>query len=55
MEINWIIIAIVIIAAILVVVYTIRQDRKDAKELTRFLNEDHKKREGYETNDTDED
>lgn len=39
---NWIVIAIVIVLAVLLVIYTIRQNRKDEKELENFLNNDYK-------------
>ncbi len=39
---NSIVIAFVIVIAVLVVIYTIRQNRKDEKELEDFLNNDYR-------------
>lgn len=39
---NWIVIAIVIVIAVLLVIYTILQNRKDEKELEDFLNNYYK-------------
>ncbi len=40
MEINWIIIVIVAVAAIGLVVYLIRQNQKDQKKVTKYFNAD---------------
>ena len=50
---NWIVITIVIVIAVLLVIYTIVQNRKDEKELEDFLNNDYKHPE--ETDDLNDD
>ena len=40
MEINWIIIVAVAIVVLGLIVYLIRQNQKDEKEVTRFFNTD---------------
>lgn len=40
MEINWIIIAIVLICAIALILYLIKKNQKDKKEVTKFFNTD---------------
>lgn len=40
MEINWIIITVVAIAAIGLVAYLIRQNQKDQKKVTKYFNTD---------------
>lgn len=43
MEIKWIIIGIVVIGAILLICFLIKQNQKDEEEYETFLNKDYKK------------
>lgn len=45
METNWIIVGIVVIAAILLVLYLFRQNQKDRKEYEDYLNQSKPKNE----------
>lgn len=40
MEINWIIVAVVLICAIALILYLIKMNQKDKKEVTKFFNTD---------------
>ena len=40
MELNWIIIVLVSVCAIALIVYLVKQNQKDQKEITRFFNAD---------------
>ena len=51
MEINWYIIAPVGCLAVVLIMYLIRQNQKDKKELEKKLNEDYKRQPESELND----
>lgn len=53
MKINWIVIAIVAFCVIALIVYVVKQNRKDKEDLTNVLNNDFKKEEASEFNDED--
>lgn len=53
MQINWIVLALVAVCVVVLVVYVIRQNRNDKKDLTNALNNDFKKKEESEYNDED--
>jgi uncharacterized membrane protein len=40
MEINWIIIAVVLVCAIVLILYLIKKNQKDKKDATKFFNMD---------------
>lgn len=40
MEINWIIIAVVLVCAIALILYLIKKNQKDKKDVTKFFNSD---------------
>lgn len=42
MEINWIILTLVLICAIVLIIYLVKRNLKDKKELTRLLNSETK-------------
>ncbi|MFV8341870.1 hypothetical protein [Flavobacterium sp. XS2P39] len=43
MEINWIVVGILAVCAIVLIVFIIKKNQKDKKEYTTFLNNDYKK------------
>ena len=40
MELNWIIIAVVLVCAIALILYLIKKNQRDKKEVTKFFNTD---------------
>ena len=54
MEINWIIVSIVFLAALILVVILIWKNQKDKKKYTDFLNNDFQKADEEEANSEDE-
>jgi uncharacterized membrane protein YqiK len=54
MELNWVIITIVLVAAIGLIIFLITKNQKDKKEVTAFFNTDTKIRKESEV-DEDED
>jgi uncharacterized membrane protein len=40
MEVNWVLIAIVLVGAIVLFVYLIKKNQKDKKDVTKFFNTD---------------
>ena len=40
MEINWIVIAVVLVCAIVLILYLIKKNQKDKKDVTKFINTD---------------
>ncbi|MFV5690039.1 hypothetical protein ACM55M_15590 [Flavobacterium sp. ZT3R25] len=40
MEINWVIIAVILVGAIALILYLIKKNQKDKKEVTKFFNTD---------------
>ncbi|MFV5698931.1 hypothetical protein ACM55H_11245 [Flavobacterium sp. ZT3R17] len=40
MELNWIIIAVVLVGAIALILYLIKKNNKDKKDVTKFFNTD---------------
>jgi len=42
MEINWILVAIVSVCAIALIIYLIKQNKKDKKEVTKYFNAETK-------------
>lgn len=51
MKINWFIVIGIVICAIVLVIYLIKQNQKDKKDLVKKLNEDYKKAKETEFND----
>ena len=41
MEVNWTVLGIVAFCAIILIVYLIRRNRKDEKDMEKFFNEDN--------------
>lgn len=54
MELNWILLGIVAVGLIILIVFIIKKNQKDKKELTQFLNNDFKKN-PEEESDSNED
>ncbi|MFV8327050.1 hypothetical protein ACNQGH_14245 [Flavobacterium sp. ZS1P14] len=54
MEINWIIIAIVLFCAIVLILYLIKKNQRDKKDVTTFFNTDTKIRKESETDEDEE-
>lgn len=55
METNWIIIGIVAFCIIILIVFILRKNLKDKKDLTKFLNNDYKNTNENESELNDED
>lgn len=55
MEINWGVIAIVLICAIILILYLIKKNQTDKKEVTKFFNTDTKIKKESETDEDEED
>lgn len=54
MEINWVIVGIVLVSAIVLIVFLIKKNQKDKKDVTAFFNKDTAVRKESEL-DEDED
>ncbi|MFV5684624.1 hypothetical protein ACM55I_04180 [Flavobacterium sp. GB2R13] len=54
MEINWIIIAVVLVGAIALILYLIKNNQKDKKDATKFFNTDTTIRKESELDEDDE-
>jgi hypothetical protein len=54
MEINWFIIAVVLVGVLALILYLIKKNQKDKKDVTKFFNKDTKIRKESEP-DEDED
>ena len=51
MEVNWTVLGIVAFCAIILIVYLIRKNLKDKKEVEKFFNEDVKTKKKVESDD----
>jgi uncharacterized membrane protein len=54
MEINWIIIAVVLVGAIILILYLIKKNQRDKKDVTKFFNTDTIIRKESELDEEDE-
>ena len=54
MEANWTALGIIAFCAIILIVYLIRKNLKDKKEVTKFFNEEIKTKKKIELDDEDE-
>jgi uncharacterized membrane protein len=54
MEINWIIIAVVLVGAIILILYLIKKNQRDKKDVTKFFNADTTIRKESELDEEDE-
>lgn len=54
MEINWIIVTIVLFCVIVLIVYLIKRNQKDKRDVTTFFNTDTKIRKESETDEDEE-
>jgi uncharacterized membrane protein len=54
MEINWIIIAVVLVGAIILILYLIKKNQRDKKDVTKFFNTDTTIRKESELDEEDE-
>ena len=54
MELNWTIIGILAFCAILIIIYFLRRNRKDRKEMEKFFNDGIKRKKDIELSDDDE-
>ena len=54
MEVNWLFLGIVAVLAVLLIIYLIRRNLKDKKEMTEFFIEEDKTKKEIELHDDDE-
>lgn len=54
MEINWILIAVVLVCAIALILYLIKKNQKDKKDVTQFFNSDFTIRKESEPDEDEE-
>lgn len=54
MEVNWTVLGIIAFCAIILIVYLIRKNLKDKKEVTKFFNEEIKTEKEFELDKDDE-
>ncbi|MFE3867824.1 hypothetical protein ACFX5E_07010 [Flavobacterium sp. LS2P90] len=54
MEINWVIITVVLVCAIALILYLIKKNQKDKKEVTKFFNRDTSIRKESEPDEDEE-
>ncbi len=54
MEMNWIIITVVLVCAIALILYLVKKNQKDKKDVTKFFNTDTKIRKESELDEEEE-
>jgi len=54
MEVNWTVLSIVALGAIILIVYLIRKNLKDKEDATKFFNEDVSTKKKFELDDDNE-
>ena len=54
MEINWIIVAVVLVGALVLILYLIKKNQRDKKDVTTFFNTDTRIKEESELDEEEE-
>jgi hypothetical protein len=54
MDVKWIFVSIVALLAIIIIIYLIRKNLKDKKEVTKLFNQEFKQKKDIELSDLDE-
>jgi hypothetical protein len=54
MEVNWTYIGIILFCAIILIIYLVWKNLKDKKEVTKFFNEEVRRKKDIELSDDDE-
>jgi hypothetical protein len=54
MEVNWTILGILAICAVILIIYLIRRNLKDKKDVTKFFNQEIKSEKKFELDNDDE-